>query len=79
MTTTELAETKLSDQISTLESEIAAQQSDIQNLREALVALQTGKPRPATPSADDAFELLRQLVGSVPENLAAGELYRRRQ
>ncbi len=62
-------QTQLDKQISTLESEILQRDADIQNLQEALATLEANKPRPATPSADNAFELLRQMVGSVPENL----------
>ncbi len=66
----------LDDQISQLEAEIAKQKSDVSTLQEALTALEAGKPRPANPAADDSFELLKQLVGSVPENLEQEQLYR---
>ncbi len=61
----------LEQRITQLEAEIAKQQSDTKNLQEALTALEAGKPRPATPAADKAFELLKQLVGSVPKNLTS--------
>jgi chromosome segregation ATPase len=73
--TTQTLVLNLEEQISQLEAEVAAQQSDTKNLQEALTALEAGKPRPATPAADDSFELLKQLVGSVPENLEQEQLY----
>ncbi len=66
----------LEQQIARLELEVATQQSDVRSLQEAIATIETNKPRPATPSADNAFELLRQLVGSVPENLEQEQLYR---
>jgi DNA repair exonuclease SbcCD ATPase subunit len=75
MITVEPSEIKLTDQINALQTEIATRTLDIQNLQEALDTLIAGKPRPINPSADGAFEMLRELVGSVPENLEEQQLY----
>jgi uncharacterized coiled-coil protein SlyX len=65
----------LEEQIARLESEVAMQESDIRNLQEALATLESGKLRPVNPAADNTFELLKHLVGSVPENLEQEQLY----
>lgn len=74
MTATKTIETK-NTQIAQLESEIASRNADIQNLTEALAALEAGRPRPVNPKADDAFSLLKELVGSAPENLEQQQVY----
>ena len=63
-------------QISQLEVEINERNADIENLSEAIATLQSNQPRPAHPSADGAFALLKELVGSVPENLEQQQVYR---
>ncbi len=73
--TTQTQTLSFEEQIIRLESEIAAQQSDIRNLQEALATIEAGKPRPVNPAADNAFELLKQLVGSVPDNLEQEQQY----
>ena len=75
MTVTKLQETKLEQRISGLEAEIALQQKDVQNLTEALASFKGDKPRPANPSADDAFSLIRELVGSAPQRLEERQIY----
>ena len=62
-------------QISQLEVEISERNADIENLTEAIATLQSNQPRPADPSADGAFALLKELVGSVPENLEQQQIY----
>lgn len=74
MTATKTIETK-AEQIAQLESEISSRNADIQNLTEALATLESGKPRPVNPKADDAFSLLKELVGSAPENLEQQQVY----
>lgn len=75
MTATKAIETK-TEQFAQLESEIASRNADIENLREALATLEAGRPRPINPKADDAFSLLKELVGSAPENLEQQQVYR---
>lgn len=69
MITTETTNTNLEQQISVLETEISTRKTDIKNLQEALDTLIAGNPRPANPESDNAFEILKQLVGTVPESL----------
>jgi chromosome segregation ATPase len=69
-------QTQLDKQISTLESEILQRNSDIQNLQEALATLTANEPRPRNPQTDDAFALLKELVGAVPQSLEEQQLYR---
>lgn len=66
---------QLSQQIDSLQTEITTRRLDIQNLQEALDTLIAGKPRPANPESDNAFEMLKQLVGSVPETLEEQRIY----
>ena len=66
------------DQITKLESEIALRTADIQNLTEAIEALQEGRSRPINPSADDAFGLLRELLGSAPQRLQERQIYEKK-
>ncbi len=75
MTSTKTIETK-NTQIAQLESEIDSRTTDIQNLTEAIATLESGQPRPQNPKSDDAFELLKQLVGAAPENLEQQQVYR---
>jgi hypothetical protein len=75
MTTANLETWTLDQQISQLEVEIATRQKDIENLRQAFVALESNQPRPADPAADNAFELLRELVGSAPQKLKQQQVY----
>jgi SMC interacting uncharacterized protein involved in chromosome segregation len=75
MIATESAPTQLDEQISALQSEIRARKTDIKNLEEALQTLISGKSRPANPESDNAFELLKQLIGDVPQNLEQEQIY----
>jgi hypothetical protein len=75
MITVEPSEIKITDQISALQTEIATRESDIQNLQEAIDTLVANKPRPINPSADGAFEMLRELVGNVPKSMEEQQLY----
>ncbi len=75
MITVEPSEIKLTDQINALQTEIATRTLDIQNLQEALDTLIAGKPRPINPSADGAFEMLRELVGNVSKSMEEQQLY----
>ncbi len=61
--------------IASLEAEITTRQADIKNLREAISTLKAGKPRPLNPSADNAFNLLKEIVGAVPQRLEDQKLY----
>ena len=63
------------DQITKLESEVALRTADIENLTEAIATLEAGEPRPASPKSDDAFELLKQLVGTAPQDLQEHQLF----
>jgi hypothetical protein len=74
MIATETIETK-TEQIVQLESEISSRNADIQNLTEALATLEAGRPRPQNPKADDAFSLLKELVGSAPQDLEQQQVY----
>lgn len=60
---------------SQFESEIAKRQVDIANLKEAIATLKAGKPRPVNPSADNAFNLLKEIVGAVPQRLEDEQIY----
>lgn len=75
MATAKLEELTLEQQISQLEAEICSRNADIRNLAEALSTLEAGKPRPQNPSADAAFELLRELVGNAPQQLERQQNY----
>ena len=66
---------QLSQQIDSLQTEITTRRLDIQNLQEALDSLVANKPRPINPSADEAFEMLKQLVGNVPKSMEEQQLY----
>ena len=68
----------LQSQISELESDVSNRQQDINNLREAIKTIESNEPRPPSPSADDIFVLLRELVGAVPEQIEQRELYEAR-
>lgn len=61
--------------ISRLETEISSRTADIENLREAILTLKAGRLRPVNPSADDAFTLLKELVGSAPQRLEERHIY----
>jgi plasmid stabilization system protein ParE len=61
--------------IASLQSEIETRQVDIANLREAIATLKAGKPRPLNPSADNAFNLLKEIVGAVPQRLEDQKIY----
>ncbi len=65
----------LEQQIASLEAEVAVQQSDVSTLQEALTALEAGKPRPANPSADNAFELLKELLTAAPQSLEQQQVH----
>lgn len=67
--------TKSEQQISQLEAEIASRNADIQNLAEALATMVAGKPRPQNPSTDNAFTLLKEMVGSAPQQLEQQQIY----
>ncbi len=73
--TTAVEITTLDHQISELELEIATWQKDIENLRQAFVALESNQLRPANPAADNAFELLKKLVGAAPQKLEQQQVY----
>ncbi len=75
MTTANLETRTLDQQISQLEVEIATRQKDIENLRQAFVALESNQLRPADPAADNVFELLKELVGSAPQKLEQQQVY----
>ena len=75
MITVEPSEIKLTDQINALQTEITTRKTDIANLKEALDTLVTNKPRPINPSADSAFEMLRELVGNVPKSIEEQRIY----
>ena len=75
MITVEPSEIKLTDQISAMQTEIATRKTDIANLKEVLETLVANKPRPINPTADSTFQMLRELVGSVPQNLEEQQLY----
>lgn len=75
MITVEPSEIKLTDQINALQTEITSRKTDIANLKQALDTLLAGKPRPANPESDNAFEMLKQLVGNVPESLEQQHIY----
>ncbi len=75
MVTTELTPTQTTDQINALQAEITTRKTDIANLKEALDTLLAGKPRPANPESDNAFEMLKQLVGNVPKSMEEQQLY----
>ncbi len=62
-------------QISQLEAEIASRNVDIQNLQEALATLTANEPRPRNPQTDDAFALLKQLIGAVPQSLEEQQVH----
>jgi hypothetical protein len=62
-------------QISQLELEIAQRDADIRKLTAALATLEANQPRPTDPSCDDAFALLRQLVGNAPKQLEERQVY----
>jgi DNA repair exonuclease SbcCD ATPase subunit len=64
-----------SEKISQLKTEISRRSADIQNLTSALETLQAGKSRPVDPLSDDAFSLLRELVGSAPQKLEERQIY----
>ncbi len=63
------------DQIAQLEAKISERDADIQSLTEAIATLEAGEPRPQNPKSDDAFSLLKELVGSAPENLEQQQIY----
>jgi DNA repair exonuclease SbcCD ATPase subunit len=65
----------INDQISQLEAEILQRNADIRKLTAALATLEANQPRPADPSCDDAFALLRELVGNVPQQLEERQVY----
>ncbi len=75
MIATELKSTQITEQINALQAEILTRKTDIANLKEALDTLIANKPRPINPNADSAFQMLRELVGSVPQNLEEQQLY----
>jgi septum formation inhibitor MinC len=65
----------LEEQITRLEAEILQRNADIRKLTAALATLEANQPRPADPSCDDAFALLRELVGNVPQQLEERQVY----
>jgi chromosome segregation ATPase len=65
----------LEEQISQLESKILQRNADIRKLTAALATLEANQPRPADPSCDEAFALLRELVGNVPQQLEERQVY----
>lgn len=75
MATAKLKELTLQQRICELEVEITSRTEDIQNLSEAIATLETNSPRPQSPAADNAFLLLKELVGDVPQRLENQRVY----
>lgn len=73
--TTNLEQTALEPQIAQLEAEIGKRQADIENLEEAIATLKANRPRPNNPRVDSTFELLKELIGAVPQNLEQQAIY----
>jgi len=75
MTTANLETQTLDQRFAQLEGEIATRQEHIETLRLAFATLESNQPRPANPAADNAFELLKELVGAAPQKLEQQQVY----